>query len=102
MDRNENRAPGSDTRTRGEGETSNDNYPRGTALSQRLELLRHLKQFQTISTLEARRKLGIMSPASRIYELRAEGQPILTRREWRGIARYVLIPAPPTDGGAAA
>jgi len=65
--------------------------------NQRAAILAHLKQHRSISTLEARRWLSIMSPASRIFELRRRGHNILTERDpVQRCARYHL---PAESGG---
>lgn len=50
-------------------------------------VLRHLKDFGTISTLEAMREYGIMRLGSRINELRNDGYLIETEME-TGLNRY--------------
>lgn len=63
------------------------------AQSQRARLLAYLVARKSISTLEARgHPLRIMSPAARIFDLRAEGVSILTTHDARqGCGRYVLV-----------
>ena len=72
----------------------NDN----SAHTQRLLMLAALKVKQSITTIEARRDLDILMPATRVFELRAMGYDIATiwtqgitecGRKHR-IARYVL------------
>jgi len=48
--------------------------------SQRVALLEHLKKHGSITTLQARQVLGVMSPAPRIKELREAGHSIITER----------------------
>ncbi|MEA3275544.1 MAG: helix-turn-helix domain-containing protein [Pseudomonadota bacterium] len=48
------------------------------AARQRSRLLRYLQEHGTVSTLEARATLHIMSPASRVFELRRDGYRIVT------------------------
>lgn len=48
--------------------------------SQRVTLLEHLKKHGSITTLQARQVLGVMSPAPRIKELREAGYSIITIR----------------------
>ena len=50
-------------------------------------VLRHLKDFGTLSTLEAMRDYGIMRLGARISELRSEGYDINTEME-SGFNRY--------------
>ena len=58
---------------------------------QRAVLLDHLRQRGSISTIEARRQYSIMSPASRVFELRGMGHGIITRRDpVQKCARYHL------------
>lgn len=47
---------------------------------QRACILQHLRQHGEISTIEARERYGIMSPASRVLELRRAGHQIDTVR----------------------
>jgi len=66
---------------------------------QRATLLQHLTQYGQISTLEARERYGIMSPACRVLELRRAGHRIDTVRfrapdangQMHNQARYVLL-----------
>jgi uncharacterized protein (DUF2126 family) len=48
--------------------------------AQRVALLEHLKKHGSITTLQARQVLGVMSPAPRIKELRVDGYSIITIR----------------------
>ena len=76
----------------------NRNHP-NSLLAQRQRLLRYLCNHKCITTIEARKLLDIMSPASRIFELRSEGYEITT--EWvtqntadnisHRIGQYVLL-----------
>ena len=91
MDRSEGRGTGDQSGARGRGNGAGD-YPGHSAATQRIKLLRHLRERGHISTLEAR-ALAVMSPAARIFELRGEGHPIVTLRDSHRIARYVLLPA---------
>jgi hypothetical protein len=52
------------------------------AASQRARLL-ELLRVQPLDTIQIRERLGIMSPASRIYELRKMGYNILTSWKWQ-------------------
>lgn len=73
-------------------------YQAEAARSQCARLLRHLREHGRINTREARNKLDIMSPASRIYDLRyRDGLDIesVIDRDSK-VATYVLKP-----GGAA-
>lgn len=49
-------------------------------LSQKLRILRYLRDFGTITPMDALREFGIMRLAARIYELRKEGFSIQTKR----------------------
>jgi len=52
--------------------------PNATASNQRAVILKHLQIHGSLTTLYAREKLGIMSPAVRILELRKRDFPIVT------------------------
>jgi hypothetical protein len=61
--------------------------------SQRQRILEHLHR-KTLTTIEARQELDIMSPASRVLELRARGENIVTHwtvEQGHRIAQYVLF-----------
>jgi len=45
---------------------------------QRLAILNYLQEHGSLTTLQARDELGIMSPASRVLELREQGYRIIT------------------------
>lgn len=49
-----------------------------SASGQRQAILNWLEEFDSLTTLQARDKLGIMSPASRVLELREQGHHIVT------------------------
>jgi hypothetical protein len=92
MERKEKAASVSAT-VRGSGKASGTgNYPPPTASSQRVRLARYLGIRGKADTNEIRAKLGIMSPASRVLELRRAGLEILTDRhpETR-VATYHLV-----------
>lgn len=55
--------------------------PPEQAATQRAIILAHLARHGSLSTLEARRWYSIMSPASRVFELRGMGHRIITRRD---------------------
>jgi hypothetical protein len=57
--------------------------PPEQAATQRAAILAHLTQHGSISTLEARRWYSVMSPASRVFELRRQGHSITTTRDPR-------------------
>ena len=59
--------------------TSKHRYSNSTS-SQRARILKHFKECPRLSTLQARNQYGIMSPAPRIKELRAQGYQIETHR----------------------
>lgn len=75
-----------------------DSIGSNTAEAQRKRLLEALRN-GSISTLEARRNLDILSPAPRVLELRRAGHPILTNwthepsdcGKLHRVARYVLM-----------
>lgn len=46
-------------------------------------ILEHLKRFGRLTTLEARRDLGIMNVSQRVSELRKKGFPIETARVYQ-------------------
>lgn len=46
--------------------------------NQRLEILNWLKKNKSLSTFEARTKLGIVHPAGRVLELKRQGYRIIT------------------------
>lgn len=62
-----------------------------TRLKQSESILRYLKKHGSLSTLEAY-QMRILSPASRILELRQQGHSIKTMRnpKMNGMATYVL------------
>lgn len=77
----------------------NDN----SAHTQRLRLLAAFKERHSVTTIEARRDLDILMPATRVFELRERGYDIATvwtegvtecGRKHR-VARYVLKKAAP-------
>jgi hypothetical protein len=49
-------------------------------MSQKERILQHFKSGNTITSLEAYNELGVTQLATRIYELKAEGHPILSDR----------------------
>ena len=72
-----------------------------TSHNQRLRLLDYLKTHGTITTLQARSELDILSPAARIFELRHNFGYLINKieiadyteakRKHTGIAKYVLV-----------
>lgn len=66
---------------------------------QRHAILSHLQQGNCLTTLCAREELGIMHPAARVMELRADGYNIVTHHRgeydstgtWHSVAEYVLM-----------
>ncbi len=61
--------------------------------TQRRRLITYLVEHGSISTIEARRALDIMSPASRVMELRRQGHAIVRRYDAQhGCGRYHLLP----------
>lgn len=82
------------------------NFNDNSAFNQRLKLLDYLFEHGSITTTEARKKLDIMSPATRIFEMKAVGYLINTvPAEWvsehgvnhKGVARYVLVQKEPVE-----
>lgn len=79
-------------------EFDHGHYPEETAARQRARLLGYLRRIGSVSTTEARGKLGIMHPAGRVLELRAAGWRIVTAWDestdstgrTHRVARYVL------------
>lgn len=55
--------------------------------TQAARILRHLRDYGSISSLDAIREYGIMRLASRISELKKEGEKIGVRME-KGVNRY--------------
>ncbi len=96
---NENAAPGEQP-GRGAREASSDfNFPPSTASAQRSKLLAYLERNGSVSTIEARAALAILAPAARIWELRHQGGfRILTHRDRRRVARYILLPGQEPGG----
>lgn len=74
--------------------------PNNSSAAQRHRLLAYLHAHTRITTLEARSKLDILMPATRVFELRERGVEIITH--WREdttpegrshrVAEYVLMP----------
>ena len=70
-----------------------------TASSQRNSISKHLDEKGSLTTLYARERLGIMSPAARVLELRKNGHKIITHwttsEDMAGTkhreAKYVLL-----------
>jgi hypothetical protein len=61
----------------GNAADENEQLPHSNgAAQQRARLLRHLQHHGQIDTLTARRKLDILMPAARVFELRAMGHLI--------------------------
>ncbi|WP_394752804.1 helix-turn-helix domain-containing protein [Crenothrix sp.] len=65
--------------------------------TQQAAILAYLQSNHSLSTFEAREKLDVMHPGSRIQELRAKGHNIITYRRTinghRKVAEYVLLAA---------
>ncbi len=55
-----------------------ERYIDSSALNQRIAILNWFKTYQSLTTFEARDKLGIMHPGGRILELRRQGYWITT------------------------
>ena len=47
-------------------------------MTQSERILRHLQDYQTITSMEAMQDYGIMRLASRVNDLRRDGHPIIT------------------------
>ena len=47
-------------------------------MTQSERILRHLQDYQTITSMEAMKDYGIMRLASRVNDLRKDGHPIIT------------------------
>jgi hypothetical protein len=70
-------------------------------MSQKERILQHLESGNTITSLEAYQELGITQLAARIFELKAEGIPILSEQikvtnrfdEECTVSRYFLMGA---------
>ena len=98
-DRHENAVPVVGTGHGAKQASSDCNFPPSTAATQRLKLLRYLERHGSISTLEARSILKVMSVAARIWELRHQlGHRIITHRDHRRVARYILLPGHEAGG----
>ena len=90
MDRNGKAVPAG-TGSGAESIADNSYCPAEQAATQRAAILAHLTQHGSLSTLEARRWYSVMSPASRVFELRRQGYGITTTRDPRQkCARYHL------------
>ncbi len=62
--------------------------------TQAQRILKHLKTHRAMTTFEARNELDVPHPGSRIQELRARGNDIVTNRRWvdgHKIAEYILM-----------
>ena len=83
---------------RAQSNNTTTQHPRSTA-KQRLAILSYLQQGNRLSTLHAREFLGIMHPAARVMELRADGYNIITHNRQDAdvtgtrhqVAEYVLM-----------
>lgn len=66
---------------------TNENQPlnkvHSTASNDRKAILKHLDKYHSLTTLQAREELGVMSPAPRILELRRAGHRIITHRRYK-------------------
>lgn len=61
--------------------------------AQRTRILEWLRR-ESLTTLQARKHLDIMSPAARVFELREQGFNIITHRTYEAkhrVAQYVLL-----------
>ncbi|WP_175878034.1 helix-turn-helix domain-containing protein [Burkholderia sp. BCC0097] len=76
-----------------------DHYSSNDAAAQRHRILDFLRQYGSLSTLDARHKIDVMHPAARIMELRRIGVEISTvwtqeatpEGSWHRVARYHLM-----------
>lgn len=92
MDRDEKAVPVVGTGHGAKQASSQSDFLPSTAATQRLKLLAYLKRHGSVSTLEARSLLSVMSVAARIWELRHQaGYRIVTHRDHRRVARYILL-----------
>ena len=70
------------TKKNGPGDPGNPNKQKppysNSSSSQRARILRHFLVCPRLSTIQAREQYGIMSPASRVLELRTQGYQIDT------------------------
>ncbi|WP_244109482.1 helix-turn-helix domain-containing protein [Burkholderia anthina] len=74
-------------------------YSSNDAAAQRHRVLDFLRQYGSLSTLDARHKIDVMHPAARIMELRRIGVEISTvwtqeatpEGGWHRVARYHLM-----------
>lgn len=72
-------------------------------MSQKQRILQHLESGKTITSLEAYNELGVTQLAARIYELKAEGKPIVSEQikvtnrfdEICTVSKYFLAEAKP-------
>lgn len=68
---------------------------------QKQRLLDYLREHGRVTTLQARAELDILMPATRIFELKADGNNIITYRRHaetglglhKKVAEYVLLPS---------
>lgn len=76
-------------------EITPQSYADESAASQGGRIVEHLKRYHRLTTLEARRILGVMNPAQRISELRRKGAPIETGRTYQadetGAVHWVAV-----------
>jgi hypothetical protein len=80
--KDKNKMPLSRERLRGKSKSIQSNC--NAASSQRQSLLRWFRNVNSrISTLQARELLGIMSPASRVIEMRRSGHHIILEKEYQ-------------------
>lgn len=96
---NDNAAPGEQPGHGAKQARSDRDFPALLASAQREKLLAYLKRHGDITTIEARSILAIMAPASRVWELKNwAGHRIITVRDNRRVARYILLPGQESGG----
>ena len=66
--------------------------------TQQQKVLKYLQTHRAMTTYDARNKLDVMHPASRVQELKAKGHKIITHFRWvstgqakNKVGEYVLI-----------
>jgi len=89
-------------REQGDGTKQNSsdiaNHTGNSSGAQRARIIQHLRQYSSITTLEARKTLDVLHPAMRILELRGSGfriDTVWTRQQtdcgkFHRVAKYVL------------
>jgi len=63
-------------------------------MSQKTKVLAYLQENRAMTTMDAREKLDVMHPASRVQVLREDGHDIVTHKRWvdgHEVAEYILL-----------